>query len=296
MKIVEGYMPFREYQTYYRIVGECRGNKKPIILLHGGPGSTHNYFETLDCIAEDGRAVIMYDQIGCGLSSMPDDKSLWTKETWIEELIALRTFLDIKECHILGQSWGGMQLIAYLCDYKPEGVRSAILSSTLPASEMWEKEQRRYLTYFSQEMQDTIAKAEAEENYDDPGYLAAVDAFMERHCAGKVTDDAPECLKRPRNSGRDAYVYGWGQSEFAPSGTLKSFDYRDKLEDISEPCLVVNGLIDLCTPWIAKYMYDKIPNSKWEMFEFSRHMCFVEENEKYVKMLLHWLNEYDEKK
>ena len=67
MEIREGYMPFMGYQTYYRMVGTHTGNKKPLILLHGGPGSTHNYFEVLDRLAEeDGRQLVMYDQIGCG--------------------------------------------------------------------------------------------------------------------------------------------------------------------------------------------------------------------------------------
>ena len=68
MKIREGYIPYLGYQTYYRIVGESRGGKKPLLLLHGGPGSTHNYFEVLDRLAEEGREVISYDQLGCGNS------------------------------------------------------------------------------------------------------------------------------------------------------------------------------------------------------------------------------------
>ena len=75
MKIVEGYMPFLEYQTYYRIVGE-KSDKAPLLLLHGGPGSTHNYFELFDELALSGRQIIMYDQLGCGLSSMPDNTDL----------------------------------------------------------------------------------------------------------------------------------------------------------------------------------------------------------------------------
>ena len=67
-QITEGYMPFIGYQTYYRIVGEP-SDKAPLLLLHGGPGSTHNYFEVLDCIADTGRQVISYDQIGCGNST-----------------------------------------------------------------------------------------------------------------------------------------------------------------------------------------------------------------------------------
>ena len=72
MEIKEGYMPFMGYQTYYRIVGKTEEGKSPIILLHGGPGSTHNYFELLERVAESGRAVIMYDQLGCATHSWRD--------------------------------------------------------------------------------------------------------------------------------------------------------------------------------------------------------------------------------
>ena len=89
MEIKEGYMPFMGYQTYYRIVGKTEEGKSPIILLHGGPGSTHNYFELLDRVAESGRAVIMYDQLGCGNSFVEGHPELWTPETWLNELCVL---------------------------------------------------------------------------------------------------------------------------------------------------------------------------------------------------------------
>ena len=110
-QITEGYMPFIGYQTYYRIVGEP-SDKAPLLLLHGGPGSTHNYFEVLDCIADTGRQVISYDQIGCGNSYLDGHPELWTLQTWIDELIALRDYLHLDHVHILGQSWGAMQAIA----------------------------------------------------------------------------------------------------------------------------------------------------------------------------------------
>ena len=111
-RITEGYMPFMGYQTYYRIVGEP-SEKAPLLLLHGGPGSTHNYFEVLDCIADTGRQVISYDQIGCGNSYLDGHPELWTLKTWIDELIAIREHLHLDAVHILGQSWGAMQAIAY---------------------------------------------------------------------------------------------------------------------------------------------------------------------------------------
>ncbi|MBY6950181.1 proline iminopeptidase [Clostridium botulinum] len=293
MKITEGYMPYLEYKTYYRIVGKCTGNKKPLVLLHGGPGSTHNYFEVLDKVAEDGRAVIMYDQLGCGLSATPSRPDLWNAKTWIEELIQLRKHLGLDEIHLLGQSWGGMQAIQYACEYKPEGIKSYILSSTLPAASLWEKEQRRRVAYLPQEMQDAIAKAEKAGDHSSKEYQEAEAEFMLRHCAGAVGPDSPECLRRPKVAGTEAYVTAWGQNEFSPSGTLKNFDFMKEIEDIKEPCLITSGLLDLCSPLVAKTMYDKIPNSEWELFEFSRHMPFVEENEKYIEVLNKWLNKND---
>ena len=88
MKIQEGYMPFMNYRTYYRIVGDNSSQKAPLLLLHGGPGSTHNYFELLDDLANDGRMVISYDQLGCGNSFVEGHPELWNMETWIGELKA----------------------------------------------------------------------------------------------------------------------------------------------------------------------------------------------------------------
>ncbi|WP_346907550.1 proline iminopeptidase [Faecalicatena orotica] len=293
MKVIEGYMPYLGYKTYYRIVGECKGNKKPLVLLHGGPGSTHNYFEVLDRLAEEGRAIISYDQIGCGNSYVDGHPELWCSKTWDNELIELRKHLGLDEVHLLGQSWGGMLAIEYLCDYKPEGVKSVILSSTLPAAELWAHEQHRMIKFMSQEDQDAIAKAEETGNFDDPAYLAANERFMLLHCAGEVTEDSPECLRRPKKSGTEAYVAGWGPNEYNPTGSLGGWEYRDKIGDIKEPALIINGTNDLCTPFVAKTMYDLIPNSKWELFDGCRHMCFVEENDKYCKLVNEWMEKYD---
>ncbi|MBS6427395.1 MAG: alpha/beta hydrolase [Clostridioides difficile] len=222
MKITEGYMPFKGFKTYYRIVGENTEGKKPLVLLHGGPGSTHNYFEVLDKIAESGRQVIMYDQ-----------------------------------------------------------------------TKLWEKEQKRRISYMSEVDQKALLDAVNTGDYSSKEYNDALERFMEMYCAGEVTEDSPECLRRPKKSGSEAYIVGWGQNEFSPTGTLSGYEFTDRLHEIKEPCLVTSGAIDLCSPYIAKTMYDRIPNSKWELFEYSRHMPFVEENEKYIKVLTEWLNAND---
>ena len=294
MEIREGYMPFLEYKTYYRVVGKNTGNKKPLVLLHGGPGSTHNYFEVLDRIAEeDGRQLVMYDQIGCGNSYVENRPDLWNSKVWIEELIELRKHLGLDEIHLLGQSWGGMQTLEYVCNYKPEGLKSIILSSTLPASWLWAEEAQRMIAQMPQDMQDAIKKATESGDYSSPEYQAAEAEYMRQHCAGEVTENDPECLRRPKKAGRESYVVGWGPNEFTPLGTLKDYDVIDQLGDIKEPALIINGGNDLCTPYVAKFMYDRIPNSAWELFSTCRHMCFVEDNDHYVEVLKKWMNKND---
>ena len=294
MEIREGYMPFLGYKTYYRVVGKNTGNKKPLVLLHGGPGSTHNYFEVLDRIAEeDGRQLVMYDQIGCGNSYVENRPDLWNSKVWIEELIELRKHLGLDEIHLLGQSWGGMQTLEYVCNYKPEGLKSIILSSTLPASWLWAEEAQRMIAQMPQDMQDAIKKATESGDYSSPEYQAAEAEYMRQHCAGEVTENDPECLRRPKKAGRESYVVGWGPNEFTPLGSLKDYDVIDQLGDIKEPALIINGGNDLCTPYVAKFMYDRIPNSEWELFRTCRHMCFVEDNDHYVEVLKKWMNKND---
>lgn len=293
MNITEGYMPYLGYQTYYRIIGDLTHDQKPLILLHGGPGSAHNYFELLDPIAIQGRALIMYDQLGCGLSATPSRPDLWKAETWVDELIALIKHLKLTEYHLLGQSWGGMLAIQYLCDHQPRGIKSLILSSTLPSADLWAQEQMRLIQLLPMEDQTAIHQAIATGNFEETAYLAANERLMLRHAGDQPTADSPEPLRRPKASGREAYVTAWGPNEFYPNGTLKGWDYRDKLPDLRVPTLITSGTDDLSTPLIAKTMQDLIPGAQWELFSKSRHMPFVDESQAYQDSLIKWLSTYD---
>lgn len=289
--IIEGYMPYLDYQTYYRIVDG--GDKTPIVLIHGGPGSTHNYMEMLDCIVESGRKVISYDQLGCGNSYLDGHPELWNADTWINELIALREHLNLKEVILLGQSWGGMLIIQYMIERKPEGVKGIVLSSTLPSSSLWAKEQHRLISFMSKKDQDAIKYAEENNIWDKPEYLHANEVFMKQHCAD-IKDTDPECLTRKKESGAESYLYGWGPNEYTPTGTLKDFEYTNRLHEITVPTQIMSGTNDLCTPLVAKTMFDHIPHSQWELFDGARHMCFAEQNEHYCNILNNFLNQLDE--
>lgn len=296
-EITEGYMPFMGHETYYRIAGERKDNgKAPLLCLHGGPGSTHNYFEVLDNVADDDeRMIVMYDQIGCGNSYLDGHPELWTKETWMDELIALREHLGLDECHIIGQSWGGMMIVCFGIDYKEQtkGVKSFIISSGHPSSSMWEREGLRRIKMMPQDMQDAINAALETGDFSGEAYDRAVDEYMARYCDFWLGDNVPECCKRPKKRGDEAYVEGWGPNEFSPTGSLRDFEYIDRLGEIEVPSLIMSGISDLCSPLIAKTMHDGIKGSEWILWERARHTCFVDRHDDYCEELIRWMNRHD---
>src|SRR5699024_120645 len=177
--IKEGYMPFKMAKTYYRIVNP-EGRKTPLVLLHGGPGSAHNYFEVLDKLAyEDDRPLIMYDQIGCGESFVEAGEETFNKEVWLSELISLKNYLKLEKFHLLGQSWGGMLAIIYAIEKKPKEVQSFILSSTLSSAKLWREENLKRVSLMEKEYREAILEAEKTNNYKNDLYLKAIDVFMQ---------------------------------------------------------------------------------------------------------------------
>lgn len=288
MKIKTGKMPFLGHETYYRIVGDETENA-PLLLIHGGPGSTHNYFEVLDSLAETThRQIITYDQIGCGESYLDGHKELWTLKTWTDELVALRKYLHLDHVHLLGQSWGGMLIIGYLIDRRPEGIESVVLSSTLPSSALWSHEQHRLISFMPEDEQRAIAHAVETGDFDAPDYIRANDHYTALH-ADEITDATPECFRRKKRFGTESYLTAWGPNEYTPTGTLRDFDYTDRLNEIMQPTLIISGTNDECTPLIAKTMYDRIPNAKWELLDGARHMTFIDQTENYKRIIERWL-------
>src|SRR5690606_18398895 len=124
------------YQIHNRHLEET-----PVILLHGGPGSSHWSMQGLDVLAEE-RPVIFYDQLGCGKSDRPTNTSLWNMDRFVEELHQLKEALQLKDFHILGHSWGTTLAAAYYLTY-PEGVKRIIFSSPCLSAPIWARDQER---------------------------------------------------------------------------------------------------------------------------------------------------------
>jgi L-proline amide hydrolase len=138
-KTREGYASFRDYRTWYRITGALEGAKPPLVILHGGPGCTHDYVDSFKGLAKDGRPVVHYDQLGNGRSTHLRDKGadFWTPPLFLAELDNLLGHLGIASSyHLLGQSWGGM-LAAEHAVRRPKGLKALVIADSPASMELW---------------------------------------------------------------------------------------------------------------------------------------------------------------
>lgn len=285
MRAVEGRVPFRGFETWYRDVGPVEG--VPLLCLHGGPGSSHHYFEPLEALAEDGRRVILYDQLGCGSSDRPDDPDLWTVELFVDEIAAVRRGLGLERIHLLGSSWGSMLGIEYALT-TPAGLVSLTLNSPPTASETWKAEATRLRDELPEDVRRVLAKHEAAGTTDDPEYEAAEGEFWRRHICR--VDPLPDFVRRGRAArNRAVYETLWGISEWNPNGKLRDWDVRDRLSEIDVPTLITSGRYDECTPMLAEDAQRGIPSAERVLFEDSSHTAFVEEPQRFRHVLSDFL-------
>src|SRR6266498_3406512 len=178
MKAREGYVDFRGYRTWYRLVGDLNTPVTPLLALHGGPGSTHNYFAPLEGLAGE-RPVVLYDQIGCGKSDRPQDID-WSVDVFRDEVAALRDQLGLERIHLLGTSWGGMLALEHVLS-GAQGIVSLTLSSTLANLALWNEEQLELRAALPPDVIEVLDRHEQAGTYDDPEYERALEAYFDRH-------------------------------------------------------------------------------------------------------------------
>jgi L-proline amide hydrolase len=291
---IEGFIPFRGYRTWYRIVGsgEAAG-KLPLLALHGGPGVPHDYLEPLEALVKTGRRVIFYDQLGAGNSDHPHDPSMWTVALFVEELGAVRKALGLDRVHLLGQSWGGMLGMEYALT-QPGGLASLIVSNSPASMAHWVSEANRLRADLPPEVQQTLLRHEAQGTTDSEEYQEAMLVFYRRHVCR--LDDWPECLTRAFekvNQHLEVYNTMNGPSEFHVIGTLKTWDITSRLHEITVPTLLISGRYDEATPAIVETIHRGIPGSEWVLFENSSHLPHIEETERYLQIVDRFLTQVE---
>lgn len=279
--VSEGYLDYRGYCTWYRVVGDLGSGAAPLLALHGGPGSTHHYFRPLERLGSE-RAVVVYDQIGCGNSDRPQDIE-WSIAVFREEVDAVRSHLGLQRIHLLGTSWGGMLALEHVLS-GAEGIVSLILSSTLACLDQWAAEQLVLRNALPADVVEVLDRHERTGTYDAPDYEAAMDAYLDRHFY-RGPKPRPELERMNADKARDVYRAMQGPNEWTVTGALRGWDVRDRLREIKVPTLVVRGHHDMCTESIAATLTEGIPITREIVLEESSHTPVLEETDRYLKAI-----------
>jgi proline-specific peptidase len=281
----EGFIPFLGYRTWYRIVGETSSpGRLPLLVLHGGPGSPHDYLEPLEALADSGRQVVFYDQLGCGNSDAPVDLSIYTMELFVKEVEAVRQALGLERVHLYGHSWGGMLAMEYALT-RPSGLESLVLSNTGASSAHWIRESAALLEGLPAETRQIIHRNEQNGTTGSAEYRRACRLYYQRHGSGRI-HPRPDCLTRMKGKpGEVVYQHMWGPSEWFVTGTLLNWDISARLGEIQAPTLVLGGRYDHATPALAAEIHAGIPGSELLIFEHSGHFAHLEETTRYLQAL-----------
>jgi L-proline amide hydrolase len=285
--VLEDYVAFREYRTWYQVSGNLGSGATPLLALHGGPGSTHHYFEPLVGLAAE-RPVVLYDQIGCGGSDRPTDIE-WSVAVFREEVDAVREQLGLDRIHLLGTSWGGMLALEHVLS-GAEGIVGLILSSTLASVDQWAAEQLKLRNALPADVVEVLERHERAGTYDDPEYERAMEAYFDRHFY-RGPQPRPEVERMMAEKAPVVYRAMQGPNEWTVTGALAGWDVRHRLTEIDVPTLVIRGRHDMCTDPIATTLVSGIQGSRDVVLEESSHTPVLEQTHDYLEAISDFMRE-----
>lgn len=273
------FIPFRGYRTAAWVHGDIAAESTPLVCLHGGPGLPHQYLRPLEQLRRDNRAVVFYDQLGCGASDRPDDDSLWTIDTFVDELAHVLDALGVESFQLLGHSWGGWLAQQFVVDRAPTGLRALVLASTCPSLPAFARATRTLKEQLPVEVQAILDRHESAGTTDDPEYFEASLAYITQWL---IRSEIPDFVFAAK-AGENDHIYQLMQGpEWNVTGTLRDWDITHRLREIRVPTLVTSGRFDEMRPEIVAPLSVEIPNARWEIFEASAHMAHIEETDRYL--------------
>jgi len=288
----------KTYQTWYKIVGDLKGGRRPVVALHGGPGMSHHYMLPHTTLFTRGRIpVILYDQLGNGQSSHIHDvpQSFWCPDLFMDELENLLNCLGIADdFDLLGQSWGGQLAGNYAAARQPQGLKRLIIANSPASIELFMIGANELLDRFPPSLGSMIRKYEEEGNLESEEYKAGVMEWCKRHIC--TMDPWPKELQQSFAAAKeDPTVHRalMGGYSFKIIGSLKNWSIIDIVHKITYPTLLISAPTDeIQEPGIRPWFLG-IPKVKWVELQNSSHLAQFEEPERYFDVILHFLNTTD---
>ena len=293
----EGFVDANGVMIYYRTLG--RG--EPLLIVHGGPGASHDYFLPYLLPLARHHRLVFIDERGSGRSQKLEDPSGYTVENMVEDVETVRQALNLGKISLLGHSYGGALAQAYALKYQ-RNLAYLILASTWSSTKAMNDILARMKQNMSSDLRDRIDKMESDglfghgKDYEKNRY--ANDYMIAAWGEGYfpyLYQNRPDPNYDPIDAGRmswDLYREMWGShGEFVIDGNLKSVEYTERLKTITVPTLILVGDHDECDPSLSHVMHEKIANSKLVILPKAGHMSFVDQNGMFVKALEDFLRQ-----
>jgi len=282
-----------KYNVWTKKIGD---GKIKVLLLHGGPGFSHDYFECFeDFLPKEGIEFYYYDQLGCGNSDKPTDTTLWNIPRYVEEVEQVRKGLGLDNFYLLGHSWGSMLAMEYLQKYQTH-VKGAVLSNMTAGINNYVAYSAtlkdKFFTAAEKAKYDSLYKAG---KYDSPEFQNLLMNKLYVHVICQLpVEKWPEPLMRAfTKANNQIYMQMQGVDEFHVTGNFKNWEMWDRLPLIKVPTLVLGGMNDEMNPADMRREGSLIPNSRTYLCPNGSHLSMYDDQQNYFTNLISFLKDVD---
>jgi proline iminopeptidase len=293
-------IPIKTPKGTFNVWTKSIGNnpKIKLLLLNGGPGATHEYFECFEnFLLPENVELIYYDQLGCGLSDNPKDTSMWDLSRFVEEVEQVRTALNLNKdnFYLLGHSWGGILAMQYALKYQ-DNLKGLIISNMVSSCPAYGKYAQEVLApQFDPKILDTIRQIEAKGDFSNPKYMELLyPNFYEKHICRIPLAQWPEPVTRSFGKmNQSLYVTMQGPSEFGIGGNLINWDVSKQLPQIKTPTLTIGGKYDTMDPDYMKWMSTQVQHGRNVTCPNGSHMSMYDDQKNYFPGLIAFIKDVD---
>ena len=284
----------------YKVWTKQVGNNPTIklLLLHGGPAGTHEYFESFDSfLPKEGIQYYYYDQLGSYYSDQPADSNLWTIERFVEEVEDVRKGLglDSSNFYLLGSSWGGILAMEYALKYQ-KNLKGLIISNMMASSPDYGKYADEVLAkQMNPEVLAEVRAMERKKDFDNPRYEQLLFAnYYTQHLCRFPLEQWPDPVNRSfRHMNKTIYVLMQGPSEFGISGRLAKWDRKADLPNLTIPTLTIGAQHDTMDPEHMKWMSTQVQRGRYLYCPNGSHLSMWDDQEHYFPGLIQFIRDVD---
>ena len=299
IKMIPIQTPVGEFKVWTKRVG--KNPKIKVLLLHGGPGATHELWTCVDgYFPKEGIEYYYYDQLGSYYSDQPTDSSLWEIDRFVEEVEQVRKALGMNKdnFYLMGQSWGGILAMEYAFKYQ-ENLKGLIISNMVASIPEYNAYAKEVLgPQMDPEVFSEILEIEEKEDFNNPRYAELLfKHHYTEHVLRMPLEDWPEAINRTFDHLNPiVYVYMQGYSEFGITGdaTLKNWDRKADLAQIIVPTLTIGGAHDTMDPKQMEWMANQVKQGRYLHCPNGSHLSQYDDQKTYMNGVIKFIKEVDQ--